>query len=138
MKIQQINNTPQSNPNFNAKINLSGGGLFKGPKSLLPKHSFDRLEAKAKKIGDDRDIINIDIYNVRQYDPDTFLNLSKDVRTKVYLSHDFYSVNSKEFPKYNLIKGDTNKRKLSAYKLIWKYLDDLEEKFGKPKTTDKK
>ena len=99
MKIQSINNN-RNNTTFQAKIDLSGGGFFKGPKSLLPRYSFERLEEKAKKIGTDKDTIFINIFNFNPKSPNKLWNKKKDLNPKLYLYHDFPSKKSRETSYY--------------------------------------
>lgn len=132
MRIESFNSNG-NRQNFKAKIDLSGGGFFKGPKSLLPKGSLERLEAKAKNIGTDKDTIFINIFDFNPKKPNALWTRGKDLKTKLYLYHDFPSKNSRDvnFPEPNIISGDTEKRKHSAYVAIWKYIDLLQEKFAK-------
>lgn len=138
MQISPISNN--QNTSFKAKLEVVGGTLLsKKPQQLLPKNALQRLEAKAKTIGTDKDTIFVGICNnaAGEPSPNLFLNMLgiptyriKEMRTKVTLCHNFPSKKSIDMPTENFISGDANKQKLSAYKTIWKYMDSLKDKFA--------
>ncbi len=137
MQVQSINKN-QNKPNFNARLNITGGTLLsKKPKSLLPKNALKRLETKAKLIGTDKDTINIGIseYPITEPAPNLLLNAFyvptyniKEIKTKVSLSSVINGKISTDTPAEEFISGNKKERKISTYKTIWKYIDNLKEK----------
>ncbi len=130
MQVSPISNNQKTS--FKAKLEVVGGTLLsKKPQQLLHKNALQRLEAKAKTIGTDKDTIFVGICNntVGEPSPNLFLNMLgiptyriKEIRTKVTLCHNFPSKKSIDMPTENFISGDAKNKNYPPIRLsgnIW-------------------
>lgn len=158
MQVQPITNKQHNNLAFNAELKIKG--LKKGCYSLtnlLPDGSIDKLQAKAKTIGTDKDTIYACVYPHTERNFSHQRNLlsskvlnkeeySKEYYTKVSISHVCPSIGETKLAlhEYKYISWLKDlKEGVHGFNRIWtpnrqpvyetisKYMDELKTKFDK-------
>lgn len=141
MQVQSTNPSQFGNPAFNAKILIHGVDKANRelsrfqPKYLLPEGSIEKLQAKARFIGTDADIIHVSVL------PHIEGNGNRQhFATRISMGNVCPSINSAECSgDYTLIPWNKGKKSLwwtkftpdkeSVYKTISKYIDEVKAKF---------